>query len=63
MEEAMSPSSTISGFQRFILSCKVTIQCYTASPVRWFGLQFSEVTTERVPMIAADVQPLPIQEK
>ncbi|MDW8743391.1 hypothetical protein Q7W37_10210 [Streptococcus suis] len=45
------------------MSCKVTIQCYTASPVRWFGLQFSEVTTERVPMIAADVQPLPIQEK
>lgn len=63
MEEAMAPSSTISGFQRFILSCKATIQRYTASPVRWFGLQFSEVTTERVPMIVADVQPLPIQEK
>ncbi len=59
----MAPSSTIIGFQRFILNCKATIQRYTASPVRWFGLQFSEVTTERVPMIAADVQPLPIQEK
>ncbi|MFI3125770.1 hypothetical protein ODU07_09950 [Streptococcus suis] len=45
------------------MNCKATIQRYTASPVRWFGLQFSEVTTERVPMIAADVQPLPIQEK
>lgn len=59
----MAPSSTIIGFQRFILNCKATIQCYTASPVRWFGLQFSEITTERVPMIAADVQLLPIQKK
>lgn len=37
------------GFERFVLQTKAQIKRITASPIRWFGLQFSEVTVETVP--------------
>ncbi|HFI0256662.1 TPA: KUP/HAK/KT family potassium transporter [Streptococcus suis] len=63
IEEMMANSPELNGFDRFILGVKAFIKRYTASPVRWFGLQFSEVTVERIPIILSDVRPLPIRER
>lgn len=61
IEEKLSNAQNMSTFDRFILSTKASIKHHTASPIKWFGLQFSEVTTETVPMLMSDVSNLPIQ--
>ncbi|WP_313468301.1 KUP/HAK/KT family potassium transporter [Streptococcus parasuis] len=63
IEETMANSPELNTFDRFILGMKAFIKSYTASPARWFGLQFSEVTVERIPIILSDVRPLPIDER
>ncbi|HFH9843890.1 TPA: KUP/HAK/KT family potassium transporter [Streptococcus suis] len=63
IEETMANSPELNTFDRFILGMKAFIKRYTASPARWFGLQFSEVTVERIPIILSDVRPLPIDER
>lgn len=61
IEEKLGHARSMKPFDRFILSIKAGIKHRTASPIRWFGLQFSEVSTETVPMILADVDQLPVQ--
>ena len=51
------------GFERFVLQTKAQIKRITASPIRWFGLQFSEVTVETVPLVLSDVRNLEIHER
>lgn len=63
MEEVINRTEEIKLFDRFILGTRAAIKHITASPVRWFGLQFSEVTVETVPMILSYGKHLPIQEK
>ncbi|MDM5144262.1 hypothetical protein ICE98_01338 [Lactococcus lactis] len=46
------------GFERFVLQTKEQIKKITASPARWFGLQFSEVTVVTVPLVLSDVRNL-----
>ncbi len=62
IEERVSNARSISPFDRFVLIIKASIKHWTASPVRWFGLQFSEVTTETVPLFLSDITSLPISE-
>jgi KUP system potassium uptake protein len=63
IEETMANSPELNTFDRFILGTRAFIKRYTASPARWFGLQFSEVTVERIPIILSGVRPLPIDER
>ncbi|MCL2114494.1 MAG: potassium transporter Kup [Streptococcaceae bacterium] len=63
IEEKMTNARQMSGFDRFVLRTKSTIKNVTASPVRWFGLQFSEVSIEKVPLVLSDVRNLEIIER
>ncbi len=42
---------------------KSKLKKITASPARWFGLHFSEVTVETVPLVLSDVKNLEIHER
>lgn len=37
-------------FDRWIMQMKLTLKKITVSPARWFGLEYSDVITERVPL-------------
>ncbi|EHI68576.1 KUP/HAK/KT family potassium transporter [Streptococcus ictaluri] len=62
IEERVSNAMQLSQFERFILQTKASIKHVTATPKRWFGLQFSEVTVEVVPLILSDILKLPVTE-
>ncbi|QIL45681.1 potassium transporter Kup [Vagococcus coleopterorum] len=49
----LSRKSDLSGFDRMIMQAKLAIKSVATSPARWFGLQFSDVVTEKVPMSIA----------
>lgn len=63
IEERLTNARQMNGFDRFVLMTKATIKKFTSSPSRWFGLQFSEVTTETVPLVLSDVRNLEIHER
>jgi len=63
VEEKLMNARQMPGFERFVLQTKAQIKKITASPVRWFGLQFSEVTVETVPLVLSDVRNLEIHER
>lgn len=63
VEEKLMNARQMPGFERFVLQTKAQIKKITASPIRWFGLQFSEVTVETVPLVLSDVRNLEIHER
>ena len=63
LEERVANPIAIKPFERFILQTKAMIKRVTATPIRWFGLQFTEASTEVVPLVLSDVTNLPIQER
>ena len=63
LEERVVNPIAIKPFERFILQTKAMIKRVTATPIRWFGLQFTEASTEVVPLVLSDVTNLPIQER
>lgn len=62
IEERVSNARQLNAFERFIMQTKASIKHFTATPSRWFGLQYSEVTVEVVPLILSDILKLPIKE-
>jgi KUP system potassium uptake protein len=62
IEEHINNARALSRFERFILQTKLSIKKFTTSPARWFGLQFSEVTVEKVPLVMSDVSELTVEE-
>ena len=63
IEDRVTNAQKLPAFDRFVLKAKARIKRYTATPDRWFGLQFSEVSIERVPLILSDVYNLSIKER
>ena len=63
VEEKLVNAQQLPSFERFVLHTKEHIKRITATPIRWFGLQFSEVTIERVPLILSEVSGLAISER
>lgn len=51
LREELVSDSQLTGFERFIMSSKLTLKKWTVLPERWFGLQYSEVQTETVPLV------------
>ena len=49
-EELPRSASSLNHFDRWILQMKLTLKKVTVSPARWFGLEYSDVITERVPL-------------
>lgn len=50
LSEELSSDTEISGFERWVISAKLAIKKFTVKPERWFGLRYSEVHTEYVPL-------------
>ncbi|WEG73758.1 KUP/HAK/KT family potassium transporter [Vagococcus intermedius] len=50
IKEELSRKSDLTNFERLIMQAKLSIKSITTSPARWFGLQFSDVITESVPL-------------
>ncbi len=63
LEERVANARQMPAFERFVLQTKGFIKRFTATPVRWFGLQFSEVSTKTVPLAMSDVTNLEIHPK
>ncbi|HEL0600427.1 TPA: KUP/HAK/KT family potassium transporter [Streptococcus equi subsp. zooepidemicus] len=62
IEERVSHARQLSTLECFVMQTKASIKHVTASPMRWFGLQYSEATVEVVPLLLSDVLKLPIKE-
>jgi KUP system potassium uptake protein len=59
LEEVLSSDNDLPFMEQFILNTDISIKNLTASPEKWFGLDTSLVTIEKVPLIinpARDVQ-------
>ncbi len=63
LEERVANPIHIKPFEHWILQTKAMVKRLTATPIRWFGLQFSESSTEVVPLVLSDVTNLPIHER
>ena len=50
IKEELSRKSDLTNFERMIMQAKLGIKSITTSPARWFGLQFSDVINESVPL-------------
>ncbi|MDR1781839.1 MAG: KUP/HAK/KT family potassium transporter [Bacilli bacterium] len=51
IEERLSNNYRIDKLAKQIIQMKLTIKKFTTSPAKWFGLEFSEYTTEIIPLI------------
>ncbi|MGL4772257.1 MAG: KUP/HAK/KT family potassium transporter [Clostridium sp.] len=51
LEEILSNESELSKWDSFIMSTKLLIKRLTVSPVKWFGIDTSNVEIEKVPVI------------
>lgn len=51
IQEELSPETRVKPFDRFIIQARVTLQNWTSTPATWFGLEFSDVVVEHVPLI------------
>ena len=50
LQEELPRTSRMKHLDRWILQMKLAIKKVTVSPARWFGLEYSDVITERVPL-------------
>ena len=51
LEEVLSNESVLSRWDNFIIGTKLSIKRLTVSPARWFGIDTSNVTIEKAPII------------
>ncbi|MDE1549851.1 KUP/HAK/KT family potassium transporter [Jeotgalibaca caeni] len=51
VREELSNDTEVPAFNRFIMHLKLTIKKVALSPVKWFGLEYTDVKTEYVPLL------------
>lgn len=51
IQEDLSPETQITAFDKFVVQIRLTLERFTDTPASWFGLEYSDVTVERVPLI------------
>ena len=51
LEETLSSDNDLPFLEQFILNTDISIKNFTASPEKWFGLDTSLVTIEKVPLV------------
>ncbi|MCD2255405.1 KUP/HAK/KT family potassium transporter [Lactobacillus sp. CC-MHH1034] len=55
LQEELSPETEIKGFQKAIIQARLFLQKITVSPATWFGLEYADVITERIPLILGKI--------
>jgi KUP system potassium uptake protein len=63
IQEHLRSSCNLSNFDRLIIQWQLAIKKITTSPARWFGLEFSEISIEHVPLILGKVRELDIKKR
>lgn len=51
IKKTLAPNSDVSGLERVIMRLKYTINNFTGSPIRWFGLENASTIIESVPLL------------
>lgn len=51
IQELLSPNTRVRGWQHLLISARIFIQNHSTNPIQWFGLEFSEVKVEKVPLL------------
>ncbi|MFT8424816.1 MAG: KUP/HAK/KT family potassium transporter [Liquorilactobacillus sp.] len=50
IQELLSPNSQIGAWRRFLITGRIFLQNHSTTPLQWFGLEFSDVRIEKVPL-------------
>lgn len=51
VQDVISPQTHIKSYERTMIQLRVGLQNITSNPASWFGLEFSDVVVEKVPLI------------
>lgn len=51
VREELSTDSELSSLDRFVMQIKLTIKKIALSPIKWFGLEYTDVKIETVPLL------------
>lgn len=50
IRELLSPNTNLKAWKRFLISARIWLQNHSTTAVQWFGLEFSDVRVESVPL-------------
>ena len=56
IEEELSNATALSKWQKQVMQTKLLIKRHTISPERWFGLEYSDVVHETVPLVIGQMK-------
>lgn len=54
IHESLSNNSALNRWERQVMQLKLLIKKYTTSPENWFGLEYSEIRRETVPLVIGE---------
>lgn len=63
IQEELSSTTEIAKWDRQIMQARLAIKRYAVSPERWFGLEYSEVVYESVPLIVGQMRKTWLKER
>lgn len=63
IQEELSSTTEIAKWDRQIMQARLAIKRYAVSPERWFGLEYSEVVYESVPLIVGQIRKTWLKER
>lgn len=55
LQEELSPETELPAFQKTIIRARLFLQRITLSPATWFGLEYADVVTEKVPLVLGKI--------
>lgn len=50
IQELLSPNTQIESWRRLLIAGRIFLQNHSTTPLQWFGLEFSDVRIEKVPL-------------
>ena len=56
IQEELSPDTQLNNIKKSIIQARLWLQRYTVTPAIWFGLSYSDVVIERVPLILGQLR-------
>lgn len=57
-QEDLSPETQIKASDKVIVQMRLWLEKFTDTPASWFGLEYSEVFVERVPLVLGRQRPV-----
>lgn len=63
IQESLSNDSELSHWERQVMQTKLFIKKHTTSPENWFGLEYSEIKRETVPLVIGKKPRIPLRER